>query len=324
MIFTEEFIAKIKKPSKSFERKYINFLSTEPDLLHLRKKIDQILTKYPEDKRTKLIKDIKNENDSICFSALSELFVFEVLCNNFEKVEVQIPLPNLNNLTPDFWVDDSLAIEVATIFNIVDPFENEIYEAFNQVRTNFKTIIYEINNASHNQPKLSEIKNEFIKLLNINSELQIGNIIDYKIITKNNISIIGKLFKSKDKNNTVAGTSMKFDFSEVQTILYQKRISGRIREKLLKYGKLTHQGIPLIVVIYDKTDLYFDTFWNDLLSNGPKRIFNPRFNTSLTALLIKDYDTGYDYKLAKNPYARVKLGGLEDKIQKAFGTRELK
>jgi len=323
MIFTKDYIASIRNPGNPFERKYIFLLSTHPYLKHLRERIDLIFTKYPEEKRSTLINKIKSENDIDCFSAISELFVFEILNDNFEQVDVETPLPIINNATPDFWVDNSIAFEVATIFNIDDPFESEIYEAFNQIHSNFRTIIYEINNPSHIQPTISEIKNEFQKLINSNSELSIGDYKDFEIIVKNNIRIIGKLFKSGKNKNTVVGTSMSYDYSKEQTILYENRIRNRIREKLLKYGKLTKKGIPFVAVIYDRTDLYFDKFWQELIFTGNNKIFNPNFNTSLTALLIKDYDTGYNYKLAKNPYARQKLGTLEEKIKAAFTTREL-
>ena len=107
-IFTEDFLKSIKNPSENFERKYIYLLSTKNGLADRRDKLEIIINTYPKDKIEKIVARIKSEDDDTSHSAIHELFVYEKLFRGFTNIEVEPNKSIFGNLTPDFFVDNSI------------------------------------------------------------------------------------------------------------------------------------------------------------------------------------------------------------------------
>lgn len=330
MIFTKEYIKSIKNPGNVFERRYINLLATEPELQWLREKIDTIIENFPLKHRDTISSRIKNEDDQVLFSALSELFVFDILYKNFNIVEIEKPIFINGNRAPDFWVEDALAIEVVTLFDKQNPFVLEIYETINRIDTNFIVMFQDISCLTDSTPKFSEIKRLFIDKFHELSSLSVGQSTSFEIETSQGIRLEGKVYKSTINHPTVGAVMYDYSDNRIKRKIYEKTIRNRIKEKLDKYKKLSNQGYPLIIVIYDRTEMVFDDFWSDLIlgasdsPNNEQPLFTKKNNSGLSAILVKDYDTGHDFKLFENIYAKVPLLNWKTSICDAFRVREIK
>lgn len=334
LIFTDEYIDSVSVSHWPFEGRYIKRLATDEKMGYLRKKIEDILVDYPEAKKDRMIDAIKFLSDLECRASLSELFVFGRLIKYFSNVEVEIPLDFLDNKTPDFWVENEIAFEVVSLFETTSPIEDSIIETLNSIRSRVKIMLDSIKNLPEDRlPKLKEIRNYFENLLNQNQSL--SKPIEFIHQFSQGIVISGKLYKGEIAHSTVGAK-----INSALVTPYNKSVRGRIREKIRKYKKLKTNGFPFIVVLYSYNDwLDVEDFDEILLGdmeysvnsrtakiqnvNRKNAIFNPKRNTSLSAVLIKDHSMDDEYFLIENPHAAIKLDKYKDRIRKAFKTREL-
>jgi len=337
-IFTPEFINSIKKPGQPFERRYINYLSTYKRIEWVRDKIEHIIVKYLAEKKPSLIDRIRSEDDTICLSAISELYVFDLLISNFKKVEVEPELKFLNGKMPDFFVDDKYIFEVATLFTKINPFEFEIYEALNEIEGNTKVMLGSIYNLPKTSPKLSEIKKEFEDLFEKHKSTEMP--VDFEIKTKQGIVIGGRLHSGKPEHSTVGAIVSGLNDDEDS----KKRTRNVIRAKLRKYNQAKLEKVPFFIVLYNLDDnLIFDEDWDEIIFGAKKFIFDEKGvalqniirensviqkgqNRSLSGLLIRDYDSynsGHNYIMVKNKFAFNPIDEIEGQIKVAFKARPL-
>ncbi|MBN2028626.1 hypothetical protein JW824_00120 [bacterium] len=338
VIFTKEFIDSMDKPVGLFERSYIRYLATNPNLKHLRDELEKIISIYPNEKQNGMIKCIRSFDDSQCKSHIAELRVYGILNSNFEDVQIEVPLEIVDNKTPDFWVDGTIAFEVATPFETKNVHELEIIECISRIESKTKAIIQIIGNIPNDEnPKLSEIKQGFIHILNEKENLTRPENFEY-VSPSQNIYIAGRLWPGVQKSSSVVGVFDSYEFNEKNDQDYKELVRKIIKRKLKKYKKLADQEFPLVLVIYNDID-WLDEIELDEIVNGDRcfavngntlhmfrssnMIIHPNRNRGLSAVLVRDYTTLDEYYLIKNPNALVPLGDFEEVVKIAFKTKEL-
>ena len=333
-IFTEDFINSIKKPSENFERKYIYFLSTQDRLADRRDRLERIVNTYPNDKIDKIVARIKSEDDETSRSAIHELFVYEKLFKGFTNIEVEPNKSIFGNLTTDFFVDNSIIFEVTTKFEKTNPKYSEIYETINKINCNYIVSITNIQNLPKESLKLSEIENRFRKLFDSTLKSNLHNTFSLK--TSQNVLIEGIIYYSKKEHSTVGSIMDGYEINELDSTNHAVRRS--IIKKNSKYKPIVDKGFPLIVVIYNRSGYLTDEHWDEIIYGNiefqieptSRRIINeirknallqPSKNTSLSGILFRDYDGITEFAFVKNPYAKIRIDTIENKILTAFNAR---
>lgn len=339
-IFTDDYISTIQIPANPLERRFSTLLASKDYFKPIRERLEAIISKYPNSHKQTIINNIRSEDDETCQEAISELYVFDCLSNEFNPIEIEPQLPYLlgNQKTPDFWVENNSIFEVATIFYKYDPLELDIVETLNTIQSPIKLMLDVIRNKPNHQPRLSVIKKEFDGLLK--SKKGITKIEDVFLKSKTGISFSGQICKGDINHPTVGRVTHSYGFDEDDTD-YKNTARNVIRNKLKKYSNITNLGHPLIVVIYNRNDFLEYNDWEEIAFGDREYLFNqesatikgglrkhsiiqPNANTSLSALLVKDLTRPYGYILIKNPYAKTTIDSIQARIEKAFQTRELR
>lgn len=329
-IFTNEFVESLDDTRNYFERKYIEILSTKEDFKSFREKLEKIILTVPENIRQTFINKIRSYKDTHCLSAISELIIFEGLNKEFNCVEFETRLEQIDGKTPDFWVDKSIAFEVATIFEQLNPFEYELAETLNKIHnSNIKVMLGVVwNIPPKSQPKLKRIKKYFEELFKNNQNIK--ELTPFFHRTEEGIILRGYLYKGDVRHQTVGRVTHSYGFRE-DDINYKKIARKRIQDKLRKYKKLSDEGFPVIVVIFNRVDwiLSDEKFWDETIFGDIKNnrrtniLVTPDKNTSLSAVIVRDSMNENGSFLIKNPFAKVKIDHIQRKIEGAFKTKEI-
>ena len=341
LVFTEEYISSIPDPSEHFERGFSTLLATNPYFSELRERLERIVHSLPKNYKPRFINNLKSTKDKTCLSSISELFVYEKLVLEFNPVEIETTLEIVDNKTPDFWVENNVAFEVATLFEKIVPYEYDIIEALNEIESDIKLMLGGIWNIKDKNKSLktSKIKSQFEELFRNNSE--ITKLTPFVIHTEEGVILKGNMYKGKREHSTVGSISHSHGF-DVQDPNYKKTARKSILKKLRKYKKLTEAGLPLVVVIYNRVDWITDVeSWDEILYGDKefefkpnttetltiKRrggIISPNKNTTLSSILIRDITTKDGYYFIDNTYARTPLDAdLKSRIIKSFDGKEI-
>ena len=334
LIFTNEFNQLIDQPVSPFDRSYIKSLAMSPNLIPIRDRLESIIAKYPVDKRNEMINLIRSFSDIECLSRISELYVFDNLFNNFDRIDIEPPLAIIDNKTPDFWVNNSLAFEVATLFEQSDPHEYSIIETLNSIKSEVKVLLSPIRNIPRNEsPKLREIRDHFVDLFQ--QKTNIHQLEPFVYQSSQDILISGQLYKANVDRFTVGSIMTPYGFDDDDPD-YKKSVRKTIKDKTSKYKKLSEHGYPFVLVLYNLNDNLDNEEFDEIIfgdigcyiNNGQiteirqgNMMFHPNKYTSLSAILIKDYTTANDFFLFENPYAKVPITQFRDVIIKAFNVK---
>ena len=342
-IFTNEYIKSITQ-SNFFERGFAGLMATNSYFKDLREKLEKIISKIPEEEVGNYILKLKSTNDIECLSAVSELFIFERLSSQFSDVEIEMPIKIIDNKTPDFWVDKEykFAVEVATVFEQINPLEYEIIETLNNIESEIKIMLSTIWNIKgrKEQIKLKKIKQQFESLFEENKN--ITELKPFNIQTDEGIILRGKLYKGNKSHSTVGSRNHSYGF-DIEDPDYKKIVRKRILQKLRRYKKLTTNEIPLIVVLYNRVSWINEIRdWDEIIYGDKEYIFKtnslevekisrrntvigPDKNTTLSAIVTNNLLEKDTYFYIENPYARAKVNGaLKNKLLKAFNAKEIK
>lgn len=328
-VFTDEFKSNFDSSDSPYNGSFIKNLTINEKLIELRNRIEDMIGKYPKEKKSTIIENIRSFNEIISRSNLSELYTYNILYNNYQSVEVEKPLDFVNNKTPDFWVDQNKAFEVFSTFETDNPIEYAIHETINAISTERKIILGPIKNLSDEiYPKLSEIRHYFLGLLN-----REPNSKDPEPFIKRfsqGFILSGKLYKG-NKRHTTIGAKIG---GVITNTGYISSVRKRIKDKISKYSGISKSGYPLIIVIYnyndflDNNDIYTVLFGDEIhevdMNTGKVTISHKNglirkdINTSLSSILVRKRGSLDEYHLVNNPFARVQLGKHEEKIIKSF------
>lgn len=322
MLFDNEKLRKLSNEQNLFERDYVRLLATSPELKWLREDLEKAFKKIPEKIRNKIFCDFW-ASDEKCFSVITELSIFDKLFNKFGNVKIEPSLSFANNKTPDFLINNQVCIEVLTVFHKIHPFEYSIRESINSLESNVSVLLFEIKYDWKSQPKLSEIKNKFKELFSLNRRISFP--VDFEFITKQGIGISGSLIPKKGYKSNIQGL-MDSSIGEIENSIISVR--NRIKSKLNKYKAVSKRELPLVLMIKNRNDLLFDKEWVKIIYgeeiNGKTKngILNPNKNTSLTCILVTEYDSQFDqYMNFENPFAKNPLGSFQKDFNDIFRIR---
>jgi hypothetical protein len=316
LVFTNEFIESLKPAGNPFERAYIAQLAKDTKAAALRDRIEALLAKYPEDNRDVMITQIRSVSDIECRSNLAELYVYGNLIEHFKVVQVEPPLSFLDNKTPDFWVDDRAAFEVATLFEEDDPNYFAIVETLNSLTGNIKLILSHCTIQTPDKtPRLKPIREFFADLFAKKADITKPESFLYR---SPDVIIAGNMYRGDPAHPTVGSIIKSYTSSDGSD--YQKAVRRVVKRKLAKYKKLAEAKRSLAIVLYNLNDwldlddfdeiffgsVAFDVDWDTRRPNNLRRegaVMNPAFNRSLSAVLVKDIGQLNRYFLIENPWA---------------------
>ena len=264
IIFTDEFVSTLRK-GKYFERKQIELISTSPNSERFRNQLEKIIKKFPSGKRDELINKIRSLDDETSLAAISELLAYEFIQRLFDKNSIQIEpvLKEVDNKTPDFFVENEMVFEVTTLFEKINTSWHDIVETINTIKTDFRVMLSVNNIPADKRIKLKEIKNQFIKLFEDNRELE--QIKNFNFQSKEGVILSGTISKGKTGNPTVGAVSTSYGFNSPDTIDYVKTARKKINKKISKYKKITNFGYPLVIIVYNSNKWIHDYEWDEII-----------------------------------------------------------
>lgn len=349
-IFTPEFLQSIDDSTNAFERNDIARIALlEGDNpKQYRELLESYIAQYPVDKRDPLIELIRSPSDIESKAARAELIVFGLLISLYKKVDVEPAIKDIFSLpeeltefgqkTPDFIADNKVVFEVASIFEAPDPIEQSIIETINTIDGG--THIFNLRIVNHlpdKNPRLSKIKD----LVSAQLEKHTGEPLEpFVLNSPEGIVISGYMYTGDPSHATVGGTISSYGFSDNEKEYVNAIRNNPISKKIRKYRFLSKIRIPHVLVIYNYNDWldpedFDDIFFGDkeyhvsLSANSidsvtrRNSILQPQKNTSLSAVLIRNYRTRDGFYLLENPWAEVHLGDHLSDIRKAFKTKPL-
>jgi len=329
LVFTDDFKKKFEPDDSPYDGSFIKKLTLNENLSFLRNRIEKAIAKYPQNKRTTMIDNLHSFSEIICRSSLSELYTFDILHKNYDVVNVEKPLNFVNNKTPDFWVNENLVFEVLSTFEEEKPKEGAIKEAINSIKTNYKIVLGPIKRLTENEyPKLSEVREYFLKLLKDDSRLNSLKSFQHKF--SQGFVLSGKIYRGKKEHATV-GAEIS---GAVINNNYISSVRNRIEKKVKKYSDVSKSDFPFIVVLFNYNDfLGFEDILSVLFGDEKYSVnmdtlkewywrensmIQENKNTSLSAILVRKKSTLDEFYLYENPYARVPIDSHVDKIITAF------
>lgn len=332
-IFTKEFINSVEKTYSPFERSYIKYLATFPKLEHKRRKLEEIILNYPEDKRSEMINLIRSFEDTESIAYINELYVYGILYKHFSSINVEKPLKCIDNKTPDFFVNNSLAFEVTTLFEQTDPNEYSIIETLDEIESNIKIANFAIKNLPQSgTPVLSEIKSHFLEVFQ-EKEDSLYQPEKFIFYFSDGVVISGIMYRGNQRKPTVSSVASTNGINRYDT-QYEVVLRRKIKSKLKKYKDLSYNNYSLILVIFDNTKWLEEEDYHKILfgeyTTDPSQqmegrrnvLLRPNKYNCLSALLMKDSTSSDTYFFIKNPYASVRIDPYEEKIIKAFNANQ--
>ncbi|MBH8557913.1 hypothetical protein [Hymenobacter negativus] len=346
LLFTPELMSAVKRTEHQHYKNYFQYLIQEPGLEPVRQQLEEDLQAYPSERISKTLGEIKSQDKKQSISAIAEVQAFRRLKKAFTTVEIEKPLEIVGGKTPDFWVDDALAFEVFAVFDEAPSQQHEIISAINQIISDVKVVIRidfspdeEVDDEG--KPikqkninfKPTEIKKAFIELFQKHPTPTFNE--PFFLRFRDGLIISGYFWPlpSNYGGPTVFSVIESYSSND-ESKDYIKSIRKRLQSKLSKYKSLTEEGIPLVVILYNKnhwiqsqdiTEVLYGTptsfYDGEKIIEGPTKdgIIRINQNRALSAVLIKQDDVNTPFKLIENPHARAPLSEeLKAKIITAF------
>lgn len=339
-IFTDAFLATIDSEPAPFEGSLIKrvALPNEAQLSGRRDDLEARISAYPDPLREELAGRIRSFDDDESLAAQAELDVHGVLRTEFNPIDVEPTLAIVGGKTPDFWVENGIAFEVASLFARGIPVETKLIEVLNSEPSRVKVFGLRVHNVpTEKYPKISEararIHNAFAAY---NGEKGLD---PFHVKTRDGMHITGYLYLGDPTHPTVGGTLGAYGFHEEDPNYRQSVRKRVIQKKYGKYKALANQGFPLILVIHNfnawlDSEDFDQIFFGDVEYRYDEAtdkytiarrdvIFGPSHYRGFSGALVRSPASDEGYYLVKNPFATVPLDPLEERLTRAFNTQPL-
>lgn len=337
-IFIEKFMAEIGAEPAPFEGAAIKRIALAQDgrPAERRADLEAKIAAYPEAIREELAGRIRSFVDDESFAAQAELDVHDLLCREFKHVEVEPALEMVGGKTPDFWVEDHVAFEVASTFAHGSAVEVELVKALNSVPSPVKIFALRVRNIPEGKyPKISDARNR------VRAEMAAypgePALKPFHVRTRDLMDVTGYFYRGDPTHPTVGGVIDSHGFGPDDPNYRQAVRKNVVQVKHRKYKQLADHGRHLVLVFQnynawlDPEDfeqiLFGDVEYRYEEATGHYTlvrrdvVFGPGHYRALSAALLRDPAGGY--YLAENPYAAVPLGPVRERVMKAFSAKPL-